>query len=592
MRWSPLFLFCSCLCLCHSLVLVHSSSFLSSKSPSSSLPYSHNSNNEFDSSNGTANGCALYENCSSCISNPDCGWCLNETQDGVCMNGTASGPLQKNLNCTDWRFFDCENIFDRCLRYPTCAKCADDRNCGWCTNVCLAGNATGPYDPNIECPEWTWNRACGVDKCIGYQSCNACVSDTKCGWCNNICLSGNITGPTIPFNCPNWIWNSPCRTPCSTYTTCAQCIKQDYCGWCNQTSVAHSIYPTSTSTSTRLSSSSLMLSPLPSYTSPLSSLDASSSSSPQSSSSSEFSLNSRTSILSSSSSASTALGTMCMEGNTDGPRRGKCQAGEWFWETCERPPVTCESHLDCGTCIADSSSQCGWCVTTGACINTTISKNCSKLWTHSCQDPCNQYNECYLCSKDPSCGWCNETKCVSGNTNGPDKGFCSIWEYKTCKPSDCNIFRSCSTCTRPGNDHCAWCDPYERCLYISNPPPKTGDPRCPYNWFWQQCPPPVSCTNYKTCSDCMAYPEECWWCTKNGQGSCTWGVQIDGQCSNDVTQCNPKPPPSDGGDGALGAGPIAGIVVGCVLGAGIVFGGVVVWYRVYWLKRHYYEVLK
>jgi len=212
---------------------------------------------------------------------------------------------------------------------------------------------------------------------------------------------------------------------------------------------------------------------------------------------------------------------------------------------------------------------------------------------NTCYDEfCATFTTCDDCAKQTVCGWCNYTKCVAGNNARPTRDKCTAYQYGSCAPIPCHRFADCPLCTQPGNSHCAWCDPAMQCLSITNPPPKPGDPACPHDWFYEECPAPVDCALYTTCLDCTDYNQDCYWCTdgKGGKGFCSWFSPTDHVCMRDQKKCSATPGKNSGSDG-LGGGAIAGIVIGTLCGVAILPASAFVWYKYYWSRRHYYVTL-
>lgn len=75
-----------------------------------------------------------------------------------------SGLVVAGLTCDDY-----------CGRRSTCASCAEDDQCGWCseTSTCMFKEAT--------CASPLLQFGC-CPSCTAHSSCSACLAETGCGW--------------------------------------------------------------------------------------------------------------------------------------------------------------------------------------------------------------------------------------------------------------------------------------------------------------------------------------------------------------------------------------------------------------------------
>jgi len=175
-----------------------------------------------------------YSTCGPCTRDSRCGWCQN-TQS--CHNGAYYGPDDGACSGNYWIFN--EAGCDSCRSYLHCGACANDPKCGWCSNdhSCHAGGDYGAADGTCSGTDWSYHPAQCTD-CNYYTSCQACVSDPSCGWCENTgtCHSGTTYSPYDgACSGENWAWTQTSCYTCNRYTTCEQCINDQNCGWCLNT---------------------------------------------------------------------------------------------------------------------------------------------------------------------------------------------------------------------------------------------------------------------------------------------------------------------------------------------------------------------
>jgi hypothetical protein len=168
--------------------------------------------------------------CGSCAVN-----CFNDTSatDWACDNGKC-----KSINCTDPNTTECN--FDDGITCETNKTTID--NCGFCTNVCAAPNATNTCVPDSSPQGWGCSFSCnqGYSDCDGLAP-NGCEINltndtTNCGGCGVNCDQqlGTAHGTTQCVNgacvivCdPAWGncngSNDGCETPIVTTTNCGAC---------------------------------------------------------------------------------------------------------------------------------------------------------------------------------------------------------------------------------------------------------------------------------------------------------------------------------------------------------------------------------
>ena len=87
--------------------------------------------------------------------------------------------------------------------YQDCRQCTKDPNCGWCDikGICQAGDALGPKQGLVgePCSMWSFDT-CGGSTCTGLKTCDDCMGDPDCGWCEDSCScqSKHPGDPTTP----------------------------------------------------------------------------------------------------------------------------------------------------------------------------------------------------------------------------------------------------------------------------------------------------------------------------------------------------------------------------------------------------------
>jgi len=157
---------------------------------------------------------------------------------------------------------------------------------------------------------------------------------------------------------------------------------------------------------------------------------------------------------------------------------------------------------------------------------------------------------------------------VEGTAQHPSFVHCVSYEYQNCSyPFACSNYNDdCMSCV--SLEECAWCDSENACVTVLD---SSCDVRksCPF--VKPNCPVLASCEECTPTAGCV-------WCKNQCVNAAT------SQCSE--TSCSQKP-----GGFVFTSGWIALIVFAIILLTAGGFGSVV-WYRFYWLKRHYYETLK
>jgi len=246
--------------------------------------------------------------------------------------------------------------------------------------------------------------------------------------------------------------------------------------------------------------------------------------------------------------------------------QSSCSHFSWGNQSCHGS-VDCEVHSSCSSCIEDISGECGWCQSTHQCVLVSEDINCDDWKENTCEDSCFAFSaNCSACISNDACGFCNETYCVAGNSTSALFVKCATWGFNYC-PVDCSTLTECASCLLFST--CGWCQASYSCLQSMQ------SSQCGGTFYVQSCPADVySCGDFDSCDTCQLN-SNCKWCDNFCQST------TEASCSGDC----------GGNGGLLTSGWIAVIVLGAIILIASAFAGVV-FYRFYWLKRHYYETLR
>jgi len=153
--------------------------------------------------------CTEYPDCESCaLSGPACGWC-SATQ--LCLAGNATGPTGGKC-IHSWEYSQCRE----CEKNTDCRSCGRYENeCFWCKEKrsCLHIGHIGCY-PADSCP------------CEDYTACHSCSNTGSCTWCGDQELCIESTNKT--YQCTR---EDQCL--CEVNPTCGACMGDPTCGWCD-----------------------------------------------------------------------------------------------------------------------------------------------------------------------------------------------------------------------------------------------------------------------------------------------------------------------------------------------------------------------
>ncbi|XP_017143549.1 attractin-like protein 1 [Drosophila miranda] len=185
--------------------------------------------------------CEQLHNCRACSSNAACKW---DTEQNRCRShgssSTAGGPVsnrtQDDVVCPP-----------ACATLTNCQNCTEDE-CIWCQNEqrCVDRNAYTASFPYGQCREWTTftakcrsspvtalsigtTTALSSAQCGYYNSCQQCLDDPACGWCDNgsntglgRCVVGGALAPYDETECAlkHWFFTSCPRCNCNGHSVC------------------------------------------------------------------------------------------------------------------------------------------------------------------------------------------------------------------------------------------------------------------------------------------------------------------------------------------------------------------------------------
>ncbi|KAH8291888.1 hypothetical protein KR054_001951 [Drosophila jambulina] len=206
--------------------------------------------------------CEQLHNCRACSANLACRW---DSEQNRCRSHTYGGGMAAN------RTQDEVACAPACSTLTNCQNCTEDE-CIWCQNEqrCVDRNAYTASFPYGQCREWTTftakcrstpvakstalsvgsTTALSSAQCGYYNSCQQCLDDPACGWCDNgsntglgRCVVGGALAPYDDTECAlkHWFFTScprcncnghsycndqqHCEQPCNNLTTGAHCEK-------------------------------------------------------------------------------------------------------------------------------------------------------------------------------------------------------------------------------------------------------------------------------------------------------------------------------------------------------------------------------
>jgi len=199
---------------------------------------------------------------------------------------------------------------------------------------------------------------------------------------------------------------------------------------------------------------------------------------------------------------------------------------------------SCEQQSSCDDC--KKLPFCGWC-DNHYCLEgnstTAFSTSCD-TWTFGLSSDCafasscKHFNDCFSCTQELGCGWCNETFCTEGSKSGSSIGQCTLWSYNVtdslCADEQlvCSKHLNCSSCASDPSDRCGWCESSGQCLVYD------GENQPANCFFWKEkvCTP--TCKDFShDCGKCIEN-DNCGWCNSSlcVEGITSGPTAIDVQC--------------------------------------------------------------
>ena len=115
---------------------------------------------------------------------------------------TTTKKLKETLHDIAYLKNKLHNHKSECNKITTCNECSLNPSCGWCplSNKCVDGTEYGPIDES-ECSVYEYDKCSQESDCSRYQSCESCISDVACAWCNDD-LNGLGCIDQIDDKCP------------------------------------------------------------------------------------------------------------------------------------------------------------------------------------------------------------------------------------------------------------------------------------------------------------------------------------------------------------------------------------------------------
>ncbi|HJL20179.1 MAG TPA: hypothetical protein RMH99_31220 [Sandaracinaceae bacterium LLY-WYZ-13_1] len=175
--------------------------------------------------------CWMARACDDCLSRDGCGWCGTSN---ACVSGSAFGPDTAACDPSRWRFTNCgepPNAVGDCAREDDCGGCVftlgdEISDCVWCpaTQSC-ASREQGC----VEGRSHTVWETCDEADCAAAETCAECNA-RSCTWCP---LSATCRrSSSCDYRVSSY---EACPSPnaCHTYASCDACVADADCGWCD-----------------------------------------------------------------------------------------------------------------------------------------------------------------------------------------------------------------------------------------------------------------------------------------------------------------------------------------------------------------------
>ncbi|OTF80446.1 hypothetical protein BLA29_001100 [Euroglyphus maynei] len=173
--------------------------------------------------------CDKMHNCHSCQSEHYCSW----QRDRKCVSMMYEKWSEMKLDSMNLADKLQVNCAAPCHTRTSCGNCTQG-SCMWCSSQqrCIESNAYSIIYPIGQCMEWTTHpHKCSVISCSDIQTCDDCMKNPQCGWCDDgsgtgagTCMEGSLRGPNNPndstISCPEWYFTSCPKCQCNGHSKC------------------------------------------------------------------------------------------------------------------------------------------------------------------------------------------------------------------------------------------------------------------------------------------------------------------------------------------------------------------------------------
>ncbi|XP_054167519.1 attractin-like protein 1 [Oppia nitens] len=175
-----------------------------------------------------SSNCDKLHNCHSCHTEYQCGWqrdskCYTFVREVNNKSEKAPAILRDDLKPS------CE---EPCHTRTTCENCTAG-SCMWCSSSrrCIESNAYAAIFPIAQCMEWTIHPyKCAGLTCSDIQTCDKCLKNPLCGWCDDgtgtgvgTCLEGSASGPYTWNGTDYSLKQSACPVTHWHFSHCPEC---------------------------------------------------------------------------------------------------------------------------------------------------------------------------------------------------------------------------------------------------------------------------------------------------------------------------------------------------------------------------------
>jgi hypothetical protein len=280
---------------------------------------------------------------------------------------------------------DRQQPLDACNVFNTCASCVQgiansSIQCGWCaaTQMCVTGSPLGPSAGKC-LGAWEFGVCRHCDQLLTCRECTKYPAD--CVWCSFTKTCHHVDNP-LPINC---VPTELCG--CDDYRHCSDCVMSSICAWC--------------------------------------------------------------------------------------PDLNACVPKGVLNASCHETRCPCSLHKSCDLCTDDD--MCDWCTDNfiGRCVDSDNTTCVSRA--HTCELFCERATDCISCQLlNNACGWCPTTgMCIDTNVNTA----CQIERFCSNDPKRCSARSNCEACLGIPGDPCVWCN--GKCVASLKECPTGAQTTCP-----------------------------------------------------------------------------------------------------------------